>query len=237
MLIRWANSDEHARYGCNDSDFGEFDVLAAVDRMSGACLGILAFSRESERITKIDVFDSERSDVISAKLTLCAENQIHPKGGSFHYKYPRYHRESQAEFCPCCNSEPMPDGVEDLAELEHSWVMAERVAQGRLFGKCCVVAKIHSALFYDLAKDDMANFMAEVQAVAAALHSVTGAVKINYEIHGNSGAHLHCHLFPRYLDDDFPSAPIDYRISEPSPYESDEEYSWFLSEMRKKIIP
>jgi len=235
MLIRWANADERTRLGFHDSDYGNFDVLAAVDRKSGSCLGILGFSRESAKISKLDIFDEERTDVISAKLTLCAENQISPKGGSFHYKYPHYDRESKQEFCPCCNSEPMPDGAEDLAELEHSWVLAERIAQGRLFGKCCVVAKVHSALFYDLAKDDMANFMSDVQKAAASLHSVTGAAKINYEIHGNSGAHLHCHLFPRYLDDDFPSAPIDYRLSEPSPYENEDEYAWFLEEMRKKL--
>jgi diadenosine tetraphosphate (Ap4A) HIT family hydrolase len=82
---------------------------------------------------------------------------------------------------------------------------------------------------------EMANYMSEVQKVAKVLHEVTGAVKINYEIHCNSGPHLHCHLFPRYLDDDFPSAPIDYRITEPSPYENDEEYKWFIDEMRKGL--
>ena len=59
-----------------------------------------------------------------------------------------------------------------------------------------------------MSKEDMANFMEDVQRVARALHKVTGAVKINYEIHGNSMPHLHVHLFPRYIDDDFPSAPI-----------------------------
>jgi diadenosine tetraphosphate (Ap4A) HIT family hydrolase len=59
--------------------------------------------------------------------------------------------------------------------------------------------------------------------------------QLNYEMHANTGTHLHIHLFPRYLDDDFPSAPIDYRITEPAPYESYEEYLWFVEQMRKEL--
>lgn len=61
------------------------------------------------------------------------------------------------------------------------------------------------------------------------------ARKTNYEIHGNSGPHLHCHLFPRYLDDFFPKAPIDYRIVEPSPHENESEFNWFIENYRKKL--
>ena len=43
------------------------------------------------------------------------------------------------------------------------------------------------------------------------------------------------HLFPRYLDDDFPSAPIVYRICEPAPYESVNEYLWFIDRMRVEL--
>ena len=46
---------------------------------------------------------------------------------------------------------------------------------------------------------------------------------------------VHIHLFPRYLDDDFPSAPIDYLVSEPAPYESYEEFLWFVEQMRKEL--
>lgn len=62
-------------------------------------------------------------------------------------------------------------------------------------------------------------------------------MKINYKIHGHSEAHLHCHLFPHYLDDDFSSSPIDYLQTEPPPYESPEEFDWFIEEMRKALGP
>jgi len=38
--------------------------------------------------------------------------------------------------------------------------------------------------------------MKDVQTSARALKHVTRAVKINYEIHGNTVPHLHMHLFP-----------------------------------------
>jgi diadenosine tetraphosphate (Ap4A) HIT family hydrolase len=122
-----------------------------------------------------------------------------------------------------------------IKELEHSWVECYEEAQGRLFGKCHVLSKKHSEHFYDMSIEDMSNFMSDVQRAAKALHTVTGAVKINYEIHGNSMPHLHVHLFPRYLDDSFPSGPIDYRITEPSPYEDSEEFNWFVSKMRELL--
>jgi diadenosine tetraphosphate (Ap4A) HIT family hydrolase len=93
----------------------------------------------------------------------------------------------------------------------------------------------HYFHFEDMPKADAAAFMNEVQRVGKALRKVTGAEKINYEMHANSGAHLHIHLFPRYLDDDFPSAPIDYRISEPAPYESYDEFLWFVEQLRREL--
>ena len=157
------------------------------------------------------------------------------RGGSFHYNYPEYNKKSKKEFCPPCNHAPMPDSLLDIAELEYSFITAERIAQGRLFGKCHLLIKDHHVNFEEIPFGVMAGFMREVQQAGRALRKVTGAEKINYEIHANSGPHIHCHLFPRYLDDDFPSAPIDYRITEPSPYESEKEFLWFVGRMREEL--
>jgi len=48
--------------------------------------------------------------------------------------------------------------------------------------------------------------------VSKALHEVTGAIKLNYEIHGNTIPHLHMHLFPRYVGDAFEGQPINPRL-------------------------
>jgi diadenosine tetraphosphate (Ap4A) HIT family hydrolase len=68
------------------------------------------------------------------------------------------------------------------------------------------------------------------------VRKITGAEKIDYEMHANTGSHLHIHICPRYLDDDFPGIAIDLsRPSEPAPYESYEEYLWFIEQMRKEL--
>jgi diadenosine tetraphosphate (Ap4A) HIT family hydrolase len=157
------------------------------------------------------------------------------RGGSFHYRYPEFIKAADEKFCPVCNHEPAPDGQSDIVVNDKVWIYGEYPGQGRLFGKMYVMPRKHYFHFEDMPSDEMVCFMSEVQRVGAALRKVTGAVKINYEMHANSGSHLHIHLFPRYLDDEFPSAPIDYRLSTPAPYESYEEYLWFVEQMRKEL--
>ena len=157
------------------------------------------------------------------------------RGGSFHYHYPEFIRESQREFCPACNGCPSPAGQDEIAIIDDCYVMAEYPGQGHLFGKMYVMPIEHHFHFEDMPEPNMAVFMQVVQKAGMALRKVAGAVKINYEMHANSGAHLHIHLFPRYLDDDFPSEPIDYRLTEPAPYESYDEYLWFIEQMRKEL--
>lgn len=157
------------------------------------------------------------------------------RGGSFHYNYPEYINQSDKEHCPCCLNLPMPEGQMDIAELDYSYATAEYPGQGRLFGKMHVTAKMHIVDFEEMPFEEMSGFMSDIQRTAKALHKVTGAIKINYEIHANTAPHIHCHLFPRYLDDSFPSTSIDYRITEPNPYESKEEYLWFIDRMREEL--
>ncbi len=234
MLIRFATKKEIEKLDIEEVH--EFSVIVATDRRSNKILGFVTFDADRKMILKSNVFDLNKDKLIKEKLLKCANNQINPIAKSFHYNYRKFNEQSLEKNCPVCNSAPMPDGLEDLHVFDHTWVVAEPKAQGRLFGKCVVGSKFHNVHFYDLSEQQMIQFMSDVQKVAKALHKVTGSIKINYEIHGNSGPHLHCHLFPRYLDDDFPSAPIDYRINEPSPYEDMEEYEWFISEMRKELI-
>lgn len=115
------------------------------------------------------------------------------------------------------------------------WITAEYPGQGGLFGKMYVMPKKHVFHFEDMPPAESALFMQEVQRAGKALRRVTGAVKINYEMHANTGAHLHIHLFPRYLDDGFPSARIDYRIKT-CPYADYDEFLWFIAQMQKALL-
>jgi diadenosine tetraphosphate (Ap4A) HIT family hydrolase len=89
-------------------------------------------------------------------------------------------------------------------------------------GYCCLVLKRHAVEFYDLSADEACTLMKDIQRVAKAVQEITGAVKLNYEIHGNTIPHLHVHLFPRYKGDPFENEPIDPRTIQKSPYKEGE---------------
>ena len=150
---------------------------------------------------------------------------------SFHTDYENWQRRTQVQHCPVCNAQPMPQGMLDIVELPHSWLSAEPVEC--LQGACHLVAKRHVVELYELDEPDLLALMREVQLCARALHKVTGAVKINYEIHGNTVPHLHVHLYPRYREDPFPGGAIDY--TQKRRWYTDAEFEAFVLSMRKEI--
>ena len=76
--------------------------------------------------------------------------------------------------------------------------------------------------------------MRDLRRVAAALQEITGAVKLNYEIHGNTIPHLHVHLFPRYKGDAFEDGPINTKLTRQSPYR-DREFETFKRTLQARL--
>jgi diadenosine tetraphosphate (Ap4A) HIT family hydrolase len=100
------------------------------------------------------------------------------------------------ESCPVC-LRGRPNDV--IAELEASYLIADEDAP--IKGYCFLLLKRHAVELYELSTQEANDFMHDVQRTSRALHEITGAVKLNYEIHGNTIPHLHPHLFPRYVGD------------------------------------
>jgi len=134
--------------------------------------------------------------------------------------------------CPVCQQKPMPDGMEDIAELPHSWLSSEPLEC--LKGACHLITKKHVIELFEFDDVELLALMKEVQLCAKALHKVTNAVKINYEIHGNTVPHFHVHLYPRYQDDPFPGQAIDY--SQKKYWYTTVEYREFVCAMRVEIM-
>jgi diadenosine tetraphosphate (Ap4A) HIT family hydrolase len=110
------------------------------------------------------------------------------------------------ESCVICQQERPFDTI---AELETSWVTMGEGAVLR--GYCCLVFRRHAVELHDLSGEEAAAFMRDVQRLSRAIQSSTGAVKMNYEVHGNTIPHLHMHFFPRHVGDPFEGAPINPR--------------------------
>jgi diadenosine tetraphosphate (Ap4A) HIT family hydrolase len=108
--------------------------------------------------------------------------------------------------CPICNrGEPL----HIIATLTAAWVtMPEDAAMP---GYACLVSRVHAVELHDLDEAQAAAFIADARRVARAVQEVTGAVKLNYEMHGNVLPHLHMHVFPRHPGDQFEGRAIDPR--------------------------
>lgn len=107
--------------------------------------------------------------------------------------------------CPICRRGVPLDVV---AELPATWLtlFEERVA---MVGYACLVSRVHAVELHDLDEAQAAAFMRDARRVSRALSAVTGAVKLNYEIHGNTLPHFHMHFFPRYPGDPFEGRAIE----------------------------
>ena len=148
---------------------------------------------------------------------------------SFHHDLEKWLRWCDPKHCLVCQNEEPPSDLVTIREGAFSWLEAHpRVC---LPGTCHVLSKAHAVELDDLSDGDLFGFMKDVQLAARALKAVTGATKINYEIHGNTVPHLHLHLFPRTPDDPFPGQPIDYNRIEPSVYQEG-DFEAFIIAMR-----
>ena len=106
--------------------------------------------------------------------------------------------------CPICRSVATSAS---LAELEVTRLMMQEDAPMR--GYAWMPVRRHVIELHDLTEAEASAFMRDVRRVSRAVAAATGAVKLNYEIHGNTVPHLHLHLFPRYSGDPFEGGPVN----------------------------
>jgi diadenosine tetraphosphate (Ap4A) HIT family hydrolase len=140
-----------------------------------------------------------------------------------------WERLRKAESCPVCMRGKPQDFI---AELDASFLLAGEAAPMR--GYCFLLLKRHAVELYELSAEEANAFMRDVQRASKAVHEITRAVKLNYEIHGNSIPHLHLHLFPRYVGDAFENQPINPRIVK-APVYAPGEFGKYAERLRAAV--
>ena len=124
---------------------------------------------------------------------------------------PEWQRWLRGDDCPICRSLGSDAAV---AELEVTRLMMPE--QGPMRGYVWLPLRRHAVELHDLTAAEGEALMRDLRRVSAAIAHATDAVKLNYEIHGNTVPHLHVHVFPRYVGDPFEGGPIDPRaVTEP----------------------
>ena len=128
-------------------------------------------------------------------------------GGSIWDKPGRWQSLVDGSGCPIC-LRGHPLGV--LVERPTTWITSD--ARAATLGYLCVVAKRHVVEPYELNATERSTFWEDVLFAAERLARLLRPQKVNYEIHGNTLAHLHAHIYARYRGDRFVGGPVDNRL-------------------------
>ena len=104
--------------------------------------------------------------------------------------------------CAYCDEDEKLDafGIK-ICELPASKVYLFREQSHR--GRVIVASRRHVGEIVDLTDSERNAFLSDVATVAKALHKLFNPQKVNYGAYGDTCAHLHFHLVPKYADDAF----------------------------------
>jgi diadenosine tetraphosphate (Ap4A) HIT family hydrolase len=105
--------------------------------------------------------------------------------------------------CPMCAG---ADSGLFLADLPSSRIILQN--DGDFPGYCILQYKRHVTELHELSREERAQWVEDVAAVATAVQNVCEPYKINYAVLGNLVPHLHCHVIPRRPDDGCWGQPI-----------------------------
>jgi diadenosine tetraphosphate (Ap4A) HIT family hydrolase len=136
--------------------------------------------------------------------------------------------------CPMCADAHLPENEFSvlIADLRQSHVRLARNQYAR--GWVIVVARRHVCELHEMSPAELAGYCQDVADAALALSRVYSPIKINYMIFGNIVPHVHCHLYPRFADQEpthhpFMDTDRFTTLLEPS------EYSRLLENLRAAL--
>ncbi|MGH7266166.1 MAG: HIT family protein [Candidatus Rokuibacteriota bacterium] len=101
-------------------------------------------------------------------------------------------------------------------------------------GYAVVIARSHATELFQLPDADGVQYYRDMLRVARAIAHAFGPRKLNYELLGNTVAHLHWHLFPRYADDPNPARPV-WEHAHPPRRPTDEEAVATIAAIRRGL--
>ena len=131
--------------------------------------------------------------------------------------------------CPFCTGEG-PAGV--VAELSASVATVNEGVHVR--GYCCVIPREHATELDGLSESGALSFMQDVRRTARVVRDITGATKLNYEVHGNVVPHVHLHIIPRYRGDEIERRGVGFAKLEEPPY-GPGEFALFAARLGREL--
>ena len=128
-----------------------------------------------------------------------------------------------------------------LCKMESGWaVLGDRQM---LNGYCLLLPDPVPADLNALSIPEREKFLRDMALIGDALLEVTGAVRINYEILGNSEKALHAHIIPRFEaePDDLAKGPVWFYDWDQAPRFDPKKHKPLMDKLRaaiaKRIVP
>ena len=97
-----------------------------------------------------------------------------------------------------------------------------------------MIARRHATELYHLSDAESTAYFQDMLRVARAIDRAFSPRKMNYELLGNTVAHLHWHLFPRYAGDPNPNRPTWENVHDPVEL-TDAEYDRTVEAIRRHL--
>jgi diadenosine tetraphosphate (Ap4A) HIT family hydrolase len=98
----------------------------------------------------------------------------------------------------CDAGQELRDYAEELVRFDASTVYLVRNAYYR--GRCVVALNDHKQELFEIDQPALAQFIADVARVAAAVKKVFQADKVNYGVFGDIASHVHMHIVAKHRD-------------------------------------
>jgi diadenosine tetraphosphate (Ap4A) HIT family hydrolase len=129
----------------------------------------------------------------------------------------------RGEGCPMCEQgrpDETPHGIRIFGgEVSDAYLQRAPVQRGYTV---VVWRGRHVAEPTELDDEEAGRYWRELLHVGRGLQAHLGAVKMNYELLGNSLPHLHTHVIPRYADDPRPGWPFPFPDDDVPPLDESE---------------
>ena len=132
----------------------------------------------------------------------------------------------------CGNEEALSVFGEFVCELTNSnlYIFKEQSHKGRVI----VAYKEHVDDFTDLSDEERNGFFADVNLVSKALKALYNPTKVNYGMYNDKGHHLHCHLVPKYENDEFEFGST-FEMNPKRTYFSEAEFENLKNEIKNEV--
>ena len=136
--------------------------------------------------------------------------------------------------CPMCLESGLDENHHSYKVIELKRSIVRLNKNQHMPGWTTLVLKRHAAELFELEPRERAEFWDDVSLAAKALNDIFRPAKINYCIWGNLMPHVHCHLFPRFFDDD-PGQPINQ--NEKEVFLPLDEYRSLITDIKGRLNP